>query len=136
MDRRPVLRFAPDLRLTALAAFGAVIAAVTAAVTTDVAGRLLSGAAALLLFAYVVGDLVFRPRLVVDAHGVRIRSPLARVDIPWSQVDAVRADTRLRFGLRSTTLEVDAGATLVVLSRRALGADPQRVAELAAAFER
>ena len=41
---------------------------------------------------------------------------------------------RTRFGLRSTALEIDAGDTLVVLSRRALGADPETVRDLVRAF--
>ena len=44
------------------------------------------------------------------------RSPRARV--PWAQVADVHAASRTRFGLRSTTLEIDAGAVLAVLSRR------------------
>ena len=42
----------------------------------------------------------------------------------------MHADIRARLGLRSTTLEIDAGATLVVLSRRALGADPEAAAQV------
>ena len=44
-------------------------------------------------------------------------------------------DTRSRYGLRSSTLEVDAGETLVVFSRRALGADPTTVQDIVRAFD-
>ena len=52
----------------------------------------------------------------------------------WDDVEQVRADDRLRLGLRTTTLEIDAGAVLVVLSRRAIGADPAEAAALINAF--
>ncbi|SHG20671.1 PH domain-containing protein [Jatrophihabitans endophyticus] len=130
----PSVRFAPDRRVTAAAAVGALVAAVLAAVTDDAAGRLLLLVGVVVLLALVAGDLVFSPRLVADAGGVVVRSPLARVALPWPQIEAVRADTRDRLGLRSTTLEVDAGSTLVVCSRRAIGADPAAAAELINAF--
>ncbi len=69
-----------------------------------------------------------------STDGIVVNSPLTRVRLSWDEVDAVRAETRIRHGLRNTTLEVDAGAVLVVLSRRALGADPVEVAELVEAF--
>lgn len=132
--RPPVATFAPDRRYTALAAVGVVIALVVLVVGDDSGGRLLAGLAALVLAAYVVTDLVFSPRLVASGAGLAIHSPLTRASLPWSDIEAVRADTRTRIGLRSTTLEIDAGSVLVVLSRRALGAEPQEVADLVAAF--
>jgi hypothetical protein len=130
----PAARFGPDGRLTALAAGGLVVAVTLAVIGTDPAGRLLAGIAAVVLLGYVVSDLVFRPRLTATGDGLVIRSPAIRARLRWPEVDRVQADTRLRFGLRSTTLEIDAGATLVVLSRRALGADPEAVADLVNAF--
>lgn len=127
-------RFVPDRRTTGLAAGGAVVAVLLLLTTTDRAGQLLAGIAALVLVGYVVGDLVCRPRLTVSPAGLVIRAPLTRARLDWSQVDDVRADTRVRLGLRSTTLEIDAGAVLAVLSRRALGADPERVAEVVRSF--
>ncbi len=130
----PVARFVPDRRFTAGAAVGTVVAAIAAAVTGDAAGRLLWLLAAVLLLAYTVTDLVFSPRVEASLAGLTIRSPLTRVAVPWAEVESVRPDTRARWGLRSTTLEIDAGATLVVLSRRALGRDPAEAAELILAF--
>ncbi len=123
--------FGPDRRYTWLAGAGAVAALAALVLTDDSGGRLLAGAAAVLLAAYAVTDLIFAPRLTVSAQGMVIRSPLTRETLTWAQIEDVRADTRVRFGLRATTLEVDAGAVLAVLSRRALAADPQDVAQLA-----
>jgi hypothetical protein len=47
----------------------------------------------------------------------------------------VRADTRQRLGLRSVTLEIDAGDELHVFSKRALGAEPDAVAGLIRAMD-
>jgi hypothetical protein len=132
--RAPVVRFGPDHRVTALAGIGLVVALALAVVGDDPAGRLLAIIAVVVLLAYVVSDLVFRPRLTASGEGVIIRAPTTRAALPWSDVERIHADTRLRLGLRSTTLEIDAGSTLVVLSRRALGADPETVAELVNAF--
>jgi hypothetical protein len=131
---QPVRAFGPDLRFTAGAAVGALLLLAILLTTTDRAGRLLFGAAVVLLLGYVVSDLVFRPRLTLAPAGVRVRSPIARLDCTWAEVEAVHADTRSRYGLRAVTLEIDAGAQLVVLSRRALGADPELVAALAAGY--
>lgn len=132
--RAPVCRFGPDRRLTALTAVGALIAALSTLLASDAAGRILLGGAALVLLGYTVTDLAFWPRLVLCADGLRVCSPLARATLAWPQVDAIRADTRQRYGLRLVTLEIDAGDQLIVLSRRALGADPETVAGAAAAF--
>jgi hypothetical protein len=130
----PHRAFGPDLRYTAAAGLGALLLAVIVLVTTDAAGRLLFGAAALLLLGYVVCDLTFRPRLVFGPDGLRVHSPLSRVSCAWDDVEAVRADTRSRYGLRAVTLEIDTSETLVVLSRRALGADPELVAAFAGEY--
>ncbi|MGI8761895.1 MAG: PH domain-containing protein [Jatrophihabitantaceae bacterium] len=129
MDDVPAgCRFGPDRRLTALSAAFALAAVAVVLVSTDVGARILFSGAALVLAGYAVTDLVFWPRLAADARGLTIRSPLERVRLSWADVEDVRADVRERLGLRSVTLEVDAGAILVVFSRRALGADPADVA--------
>lgn len=133
VTRAPVLRFGPDRRLTVGAAAGAVLALVLC-LSSDAAGRVLFAVAAVLLAGYAVGDLVWWPRLVADASGLRIRTPFTRATLSWSEVDDVRADVRTRYGLRSTTLEVDAGEVLVVFSRRSLGADPEAAASLVQAM--
>lgn len=130
----PVAAFVPDRRYTGLAAAGAIAALLALVLTSDRAGQLLAGLAVLVLAAYVVTDLVFSPRLVASGAGLVVNSPLTRASLAWADIEAVRADTRTRRGLRNTVLEIDAGAALVVLSRRALGADPQEVAALVLAF--
>jgi Bacterial PH domain len=132
--RAPVVRFGPDRRVTALAGIGLLAALTLAVVGSDPAGRLLAAIAVVVLLAYVVSDLWFHPRLTASGDGLTIRAPTTRAQLPWRDVERVQADTRLRLGLRTTTLEIDAGATLVVFSRRALGADPETVAELVNAF--
>jgi hypothetical protein len=133
-NRAPILRFGPDRRLTALSGVLALIAIVAAVLASDPAGRLLLAGAALVLLAYTATDLIYWPRLTVSADGLLVRTPATRGLIPWSEVEAVRADSRRRAGLRSVTLEIDAGDRLVVFSRRALGADPADVAGLISAF--
>lgn len=130
----PRVRFGPDRRLTALAAVGVVVAAGAALLAGNGPGRLLALVAVVVLAAYAIGDVVFTPRLEADAEGLRIRTPSTRARLAWADVEQVRADSRLRLGLRSTTLEIDAGAVLVVLSRRAINADPEEAADLVNAF--
>lgn len=134
-DRTTRLTFRPDRRLTGLAGLGLVVAVVLVLVTGDSAGRFLYGLAGLALLGYVIGDLLYSPRLVVDRDGLVVNAPLSRVRLPWAAVYDVHEDTRLRLGVRSTTLEIDANETLVVLSRRAIGADPAEAAQLIRAVD-
>jgi hypothetical protein len=132
--RRPEVRLRPDRRYTVVAALGCLAAVGAAVLTADTAGRLLALVAAAVLAAYAVGDLVFSPRVVATNAGVAINSPLLRRRLAWGDIEDVRADTRYRFGLRSTTLEIDAGATLAVFGRRSIGVEPAEAAELLRAF--
>jgi hypothetical protein len=133
--RAPRYRFGPDRRLTAATGAATLIATAGAGLSTDPAGRVLLVGAALVLLAYTVTDLVFWPRLSVNASGLDVRTPHTRAHLDWSEIEAVRADARQRLGLRSVTLEIDAGEHLVVFSRRALGADPETAAGVIQAFE-
>lgn len=135
-NRIPTCRFGPDRRLTALCIVLAVVAVAVAILSGDSPGRILAGIAALLLAGYAITDLAFWPRLVATGGGLTIRTPSTRTTLPWEAVDAVRVDERTRLGLMSRTLEIDSGALLVVLSRRALGEDPRTVADLLEAFRR
>lgn len=134
MDNTPVLTFSPDRRYTVFAVGGAVLAVAGALLADDRAGRLLFVLAAAALLCYVVTDLVFSPRLVVTAGGVAINSPFVRTRLAWDDIEAIRADTRVRRGIRSTTLEIDAGPVLAVLTRRSLNADPADAASRAEAL--
>jgi hypothetical protein len=131
----PRYRFGPDRRLTAATGALSVVAAIAAALSADRAGQVLLVGVAVVLFAYTVTDLVFWPRLTVTSAGLRIHTPMARTELTWPEVEAVRADARQRLGLRSVTLEIDAGEQLVVFSRRALGTDPEAAADLIRAFD-
>jgi hypothetical protein len=133
--RAPSCRFGPDRRLSAATGALTLIAAVGAVLTNDPGGRILFAGAALLLLAYTVSDLVWWPRLAVSADGLVVSTPGLSVRLNWADVEAVRPDTRQRLGLRSVTLELDAGEHLVVFSRRALGADPEAVAGLIQSFD-
>lgn len=133
--RTPVCRFGPDRRLATLSALGAALLIAYAALSTDAAGRLITSLAAAVCVTYTVTDLAFWPRLTATADGLRIHTPLARARLSWAQIDAIRVDERTRFGLMTRTLEVDAGALLVVFGRRELGQDPRTVAGLLSAFD-
>lgn len=133
-DRSPVVRFGPDRRLTLAAGAAALVALGLAVTAGDAGGRLLFGLAAAVLAGYAIGDLIWWPRLAADARGVRVHTPFTRAELSWDEVEDVRADVRSRYGVRSATLEVDAGAVLAVFSRRSLGTDPQAAAELVRAM--
>ncbi len=135
LARAPVCRFGPDRRLAALAAALAAVAIAAVIVSHDPAGRLLAGLAAVVLCAYVATDLLFWPRLVASADGLRVHSPTTRAKLAWSDIEAIRVDERNHLGLMSRTLEIDAGSLLLVFSRRALGEDPRTVLGLLQAFD-
>ncbi|SCX58808.1 PH domain-containing protein [Klenkia marina] len=95
----------------------------------DVPGRLLVGAAVLLLVGVVVRDLRLRPRLRADETAVAVRGLGGTTTIPRARLRA-RVRTGRRLGVRSTSLELEDTAdetVLLVLGRRDLGADPEQV---------
>jgi Bacterial PH domain len=113
------------------AAAGAVAAVLLlAALLVDPVGRVLVGAAAVVLLAVVARDLALRPRLRTDPAGVTVRTLGGARTIPWGALRCrVRATRRL--GTRTRTLELEDArddAVLLVLGRRDLGADPDAVA--------
>ncbi|HKC27135.1 MAG TPA: hypothetical protein VKB75_03895, partial [Jatrophihabitans sp.] len=80
------MRFIPDRRYTVLAGSGALGALAALLLTSDAAGRVLSGLAAVLLLSYVVCDLVFSPRIAASAVGIVINAPLTRARLDWADV--------------------------------------------------
>jgi hypothetical protein len=134
-DRAPRAVFGPDPRLTVLTAVLAVLAAALAVVSSDRSGTVLLALAALVLACYAGADMLWRPRLAVDSDGLRVRGPGSSAVLAWAEVVAVRADVRMRHGLRSVALEIDAGDQLLVLSRRVLGTDPEQAAGIVRAFD-
>ena len=115
----------------ALAGVGAVLGLAT--VLLDPLGRVLVGAAAVLLLALAVRDRLLRPRLAAGPSGVAVRRLTGTAELPWARLQVRVRDTR-RWGLRSRLLELDTAAgpdddgDLVLLGRRDLGADPGDVA--------
>jgi Bacterial PH domain len=115
----------------ALAVTGIVLGLV--AVFLDPLGRVLVGAAAVLLLALAVRDRLLRPRLAAGPVGVAVRRLTGTTELPWARLQVRVRDTR-RWGLRSRLLELDTavgpddGGELVLLGRRDLGADPDDVA--------
>ena len=107
------------------------LALALATLVVDPVGRVLVGGAALLLLGLSARDAVVRPRLRADARGVTARTLTGATEIAWPLLQA-RVRTQRRWGMRSTTLELEDrsdDAVLVVLGRRELGADPGVVAE-------
>jgi hypothetical protein len=96
----------------------------------DPVGHLLYGVAVVFVAAVAATDLLWSPRLMVTASGVVVRSPTRSGRYPWTAIDAIRVDRRRRLGIRQASLEIDLGDDLIVLSQRALGADPTDVLEI------
>ncbi len=116
------------------AALGAIgLGLALAVVLVDAAGRVLVGAAAVLLLGLAVRDALARPRLTAGPDGVSVRTWTTRRHLPWPAL-RVRVREIRRFGVRGRTLELDTAAgpddegVLVVLGRRDLGTDPEEVA--------
>ena len=111
-----------------------------ALVVLDPPGRVLVGAAALLLLALAVRDLRARPRLAAGPDGVDVRTWARCRHLPWAGL-RVRVRESRRLGMRSRTLELDTAAgpdddgVLVVLGRRDLGTDPDDVARTLRALD-
>jgi Bacterial PH domain len=122
--------FGPDRRLSFVAAPGAVLALAYFLLADDAPQRLFTGVVVVVLLAIVATDLVFAPRLVVSPEGLRVRTPFDRATLPWPELDFVRATTSQRYGLRTVVLEISAGDRLLVLDRRDLAADPEKVADV------
>ena len=115
----------------ALAAVGLGLA--LAVLLVDPVGRVLVGAAALLVLALVARDALLRPRLSAGPDGVVVRTLSGRQHLPWHRL-RVQVRATKRWGLRSRTLELDTATgpdddgVLVLLGRRDLGTDPEEVA--------
>lgn len=74
-------------------------------------------------------DAWYGTPLKADAAGLRLRRGPRRVTtIPWSHIDRIESTTTSRGLLRLTSLEIDDGEQLLLLSRHRLGADPEEVA--------
>lgn len=120
----PRVVFGPNRRLTLGTVALTAVAVAAAVVAADPAGTLLFALAAAVLAGY--------------AAGLAVRSPWlgwpAPLRLPWDEIEAIRADVRHQHGLRTSALEIEAGARLIVLTRRSLGTDPEQAAEIVSAF--
>ena len=84
---------------------------------------LVAGAAAVGVAAFAARDLIAPVRLAADQDGITvIHGYVGHARLPWSAVEAVRVAERSRYGLRSASLEVDAGESIHVFSPADLGA--------------
>ncbi len=116
-----------------LATLGVLLGLVTPLL--DPLGRVLVGAAAVLLLALAARDRLLRPRLAARPAGVAVRRLTGTTELPWARLQVRVRDSR-RWGLRSRLLELDTAAEpdddgdLVLLGRRDLGADPGEVARV------
>lgn len=89
------------------------------------------------LLIWALRDVITPVRLAVDPGGVWVASGYAgRRRLTWDQVERIRVDTRPRLGLRTATLEIDAGESLHLLGRQDLGASPEEVVEMLDAARR
>jgi len=106
-----------------------------AVVLVDSAGRLLVGAAAVLVLGLAARDALLRPRLSAGEDGVVVRTLAGRRSLPWRDL-RIEVRATKRWGVRSRTLELDTATgpdddgVLVLLGRRDLGADPEEVARV------
>ncbi|WP_051105617.1 PH domain-containing protein [Parafrankia discariae] len=140
MSTPPVdLSWSPPIwRCVAYAAGGAALIAVAAVAdlawrvaSLDGAGRLLVGLVGLGLVALAINDAVSRPALRLSLGGIDYVEGLRRRHLPWAAVLGARSGT-LTHGRRLVhlrTLEIETIDGPVLLSRRALGVDPEQIAE-------
>lgn len=105
----------------ALLAGAVVLAAVTG--VADAGGRLLAAPAALLALVLAVRELRGGALLRADREGVVVRQGWRTVSAGWDRVERLRVVKDRRAEL----LEIDVGATVLVLSRQRLGRYPADV---------
>lgn len=118
----------PQVAVTVIAA---VVFAGLALVDTG-PGRALAAVAALALVGAAARDGLLRPGLEAGPAGVRVVDGVRRRTLGWEEIIGIRAVTETRLGLRTRLLELDLDHTVLVRSRRVLGAEP---VEVAAALE-
>ncbi|BCB80705.1 hypothetical protein GCM10022251_01500 [Phytohabitans flavus] len=95
----------------------------------DAVRLVLAAAVAAALAIWASRDLLAPVRLAADPDGVTLVAGFAgRRRLAWSQIERVRVDTRPRRGIRTETLEIDAGESIHLFSEYDLGAPPSEVA--------
>jgi hypothetical protein len=102
--------------------------ALTALLANGRTSTIVAALAAVGMTTYGLRDVLARERLRVDADGLTVVHGFAgRSRFGWDQIERVRVDERLRVGVRSQLLEVDAGDWIGLYGRLELGADPEDV---------
>jgi hypothetical protein len=98
----------------------------------DSPGRLLVTVVGVGLLGFAVRDALARPALRAQMEGIDLVDGIRRRHVPWAAVRRVRAGTltRNRRLVHIRTLQIDTIDELLLLSRRQLGTDPERVAEV------
>jgi hypothetical protein len=121
-----VARKLPVLKLAA----AVVIALAALGLATDAVALALGAIATIGLALWAARDLAVPVRLAADIDGVTLVTGVARRHrLGWEQIERVRVDERQRRGIRSETLELDAGDVLHLFSSYDLGVPPQEAAE-------
>ena len=116
----------PRPLLIVLAALAAAAAAVWVALTSDPMDLVVGCVIAVVLAVLAVAG--WRRRVVGGPRGLLICGLGGRRMVPWSQIRRIDTATSRRFGLASTTIEVDLmDDDLLVFGRTDLGADPADV---------
>ncbi|TCO64643.1 PH domain-containing protein [Actinocrispum wychmicini] len=125
---KAVLSWSPPALLVSIGWLAAVGAVVFAVVTSDRAGQVLLGVAALVLLLLTLHGTIARPRLAADSNGLTVRGLTRRQQWTWAEVNVRVVRTR-RLGRQVSTLELDFDDTLLVLGWIDLGVAPEDVAE-------
>lgn len=121
-------RIKPVLPVTKLMGAVAVIVLVAAFGGNDPVRWSIAAVVAVALALWALRDLLAPVRLAADTSGVTVVAGFARRrHLPWSAIERVRVDRRTHRGLRSETLELDAGDAIYLFSANDLGALPEDV---------
>ena len=122
-------RIKPVLPVTKLMGAVAVVVLAVAFAGRDPVRWALAAIVALALAGWALRDLIAPVRLAADADGVTVLTGFARRRrVPWDRIERVRVDRRTHRGLRSETLELDAGDAIYLFGAHELGALPEDVA--------
>lgn len=124
-------RVAPGVRLlkVASALVLGLVALASVVAWHDPRRALVAGAAAVGVAAFAGRDLIAPVRLAADQNGLTVIHGYAgHARLPWPAVESVRVAQHSRYGLRSTSLEIDAGESVHVFSPSDLGTPLDEVA--------
>lgn len=132
-------RWAPSLALVVVGWVAAIAAVAWCMLgSSDPAGRLLGGVAAVVLTVAALFGTFARPRLAADRAGLHVRGFGGTASYGWPHVSRVRLVNTRRFGRNVPILEIevwvggpgaDQDERLLVFGWLELGADPRDVAD-------